>query len=71
MRIRTVVFCQTHLHRRVPGEVLPAHGVKTVDVGLSAFEMRWLIEVICPARSLFADVRTYTTLRNLSFQRSV
>ena len=44
--------------------------VKTVDVELSAFEMRWLMVVICPAEQLFADVHTYTAHRNLSPPRS-
>jgi len=43
--------------------------VKTVDVELSAFEMRWLMVVICPAKPLFADVLTlYTGISALSGQ---
>ena len=33
--------------------------VKTIDVELCAFEMPWLMVVICPAGQLFADVRKF------------
>ena len=43
--------------------------VKTVDVGLGAIEMRWLIVIICPAKPLFANVLTlYTGISALSGQ---
>ncbi len=31
--------------------------VKTIDVELFAFEMRWLVVIICPAEQMFAYVR--------------
>ena len=43
--------------------------VKTIDVELCAFEMPWLMVVICPAEQLYADVRTlHTGISALSAQ---
>ncbi len=43
--------------------------VKTIDVELCAFEMPWLMVVICPAEQLYADVRTlHTAISALSAQ---